>query len=335
MVNLMEVAAGIIWRGGRFLAARRPEGAPLAGYWEFPGGKIQAGETPAGALKRELTEELGIVAREAVFWKTSRHFSEERGLDVCLHFFHIRVFSREPVALEGQKLLWVSPEEAKNMDFLPADFAVLEELRQLNQDVVGESDVNMGGVLSLVAHDAGDAFNLLTQCGMGLACTTNIPLAQLLREEFEVPEGLLARVDVLLLNGKPVDSPDKAIVRDRARLALAAGLPGMAGLAMKSNSAVRGLRGGITYCEERVPDSAQAGRIEMVLYGLAQPLLAAHFLARGALLPAGKLAVRLAALLNVETFKCFLEGRAMGPGEAAALLGSMDADAPVFLRLEN
>ena len=52
----IEVAAGIIWRGGRFLAAQRPTDKPLEGYWEFPGGKLEAGESPAEALARELAE---------------------------------------------------------------------------------------------------------------------------------------------------------------------------------------------------------------------------------------------------------------------------------------
>ena len=69
----IEVAAGIIWRGKRFLASQRLSDKPLEGYWEFPGGKLEAGESPLDALKRELAEELGIGVRQAVFWKSLDH----------------------------------------------------------------------------------------------------------------------------------------------------------------------------------------------------------------------------------------------------------------------
>ena len=78
----IEVAAGIIWRGKRFLASQRLSDKPLEGYWEFPGGKLEASESPVDALKRELAEELGIGVRQAVFWKSLDHEYEERGFGV-------------------------------------------------------------------------------------------------------------------------------------------------------------------------------------------------------------------------------------------------------------
>jgi 8-oxo-dGTP diphosphatase len=128
MATQMEVAVGIVWRGDRFLASKRPRQMPLAGYWEFPGGKIEEGENPYTALCRELEEELGISVRKAEFWKIFTHFYAGRGVEVCLHFFHVRAFLNEPAPLEGQNLHWVSPAEAKKMDFLPADIVVLDEL---------------------------------------------------------------------------------------------------------------------------------------------------------------------------------------------------------------
>lgn len=92
----IEVAAGIIWRGGRFLAARRPPDRPLEGYWEFPGGKLEGGESPAEALARELAEELGIGVRKAAFWQSVMHTYAERGFRVRLHFFHVMAFTGEP-----------------------------------------------------------------------------------------------------------------------------------------------------------------------------------------------------------------------------------------------
>ncbi|MDR1659043.1 MAG: (deoxy)nucleoside triphosphate pyrophosphohydrolase [Desulfovibrio sp.] len=128
MAAQMEVAVGIVWRGDCFLASKRPRQMPLAGYWEFPGGKIEEGESPYSALCRELEEELGIFVQKAEFWKIFTHFYARHAVEVRLHFFHVRAFLKEPAPLEGQNLHWVNPAEAKNMDFLPADIAVLAEL---------------------------------------------------------------------------------------------------------------------------------------------------------------------------------------------------------------
>lgn len=122
------VAAGVIWRNGRFLAGQRRTGAPMEGYWEFPGGKIEGGETPEECLARELAEELGIGLRRAEFWKTVTHTYAERGFHVRLHFFHVTAFSGEPCGKEGQNLRWVTPQEALELGFLPADASLLQEL---------------------------------------------------------------------------------------------------------------------------------------------------------------------------------------------------------------
>ena len=128
-LRLVEVAAGIIWRGERFLAAQRPTDKPLEGYWEFPGGKLEEGESPSEALVRELAEELGIGVRQCRFWQSLEHSYAERGFRVRLHFFHVSLFSGEPCLTEGQNLRWVTPAEALELGFLPADAHVLEQLR--------------------------------------------------------------------------------------------------------------------------------------------------------------------------------------------------------------
>jgi 8-oxo-dGTP diphosphatase len=128
MAARMEVAVGVVWRGECFLASKRPGQMPLAGYWEFPGGKVEDGESPYTALCRELEEELGIFVREAEFWRIFTHFYARHGVEVRLHFFHVRAFLNEPAPMEGQNLQWVNPAEAKNMDFLPADIAALDKL---------------------------------------------------------------------------------------------------------------------------------------------------------------------------------------------------------------
>jgi hypothetical protein len=154
---------------------------------------------------------------------------------------------------------------------------------------------------SLEVEDAGTGWNLLMQAGPLIGCLTGIPLSRLLREELSLPPEALSSIDVLLLDGMPVDQPDSALVRDGARLALAAGLPGVAGLAMKSNSAVRGLRPGITFmADEQTPTGPGAGYIELALFSLAIPLLARHILAKGPLLAAGRLLRYLRADLRGE-----------------------------------
>lgn len=124
----VRVAAGIIWENGRFLAALRPEGKPRAGYWEFPGGKQEPGESMEGTLCRELREELGIEVGKALPWRVVQHEYPE--LRVELHFFHVPEFSGKPTAHDGQALRWMTPAEAVRLNFLPADRELLPVLRE-------------------------------------------------------------------------------------------------------------------------------------------------------------------------------------------------------------
>ena len=124
----VRVAAGIIWENGRFLAALRPEGKPRAGYWEFPGGKQEPGETMEDALRRELREELGIEAGRVSPWRVVQHAYPD--LDVELHFFHVLDFTGVPKAHDGQSLRRMTPAEAVDLNFLPADKELLPVLRE-------------------------------------------------------------------------------------------------------------------------------------------------------------------------------------------------------------
>ncbi|MFN3398252.1 MAG: Nudix family hydrolase [Sulfurimicrobium sp.] len=123
----VDVAAAVIVRpDGRFLLARRPDGKPYAGYWEFPGGKIEAGESPFQALARELREELGIGVKHAWPWLV-RHFDYEHA-SVKLHFFRVPAWDGEPRGKEGQVLAWQTPGGVAVAPLLPANGPVLRAL---------------------------------------------------------------------------------------------------------------------------------------------------------------------------------------------------------------
>lgn len=124
----LDVVAGIVWRDGEYLAVQRPEGARMAGWWEFPGGKIEPGETRDDALVREFREELGVTPTEFEYWRELVHEYEE--FVVCLHFFHIHSYSGKLQGLENQRMTWVDPTRPPTLDYLPADIVIVEALHQ-------------------------------------------------------------------------------------------------------------------------------------------------------------------------------------------------------------
>jgi len=126
---VIHVVAGIIWRDGRYLGVRRPEGKAHAGLWEFPGGKVEPLEDAAAAMVRELREELGVEALLVEYWREKIH--EYPDFTVRLSFFHIRDFKGVPRPLEGQGLRWLTPAEALRLPFLEADRDIVMELSAL------------------------------------------------------------------------------------------------------------------------------------------------------------------------------------------------------------
>jgi 8-oxo-dGTP diphosphatase len=125
-VKLTEVAAAVIERPGEFLLAQRPAGKPYPGYWEFPGGKIEAGEDARAALVRELREELGIEVREATPWIT-RIYAYTHAT-VRLHFFRVGRWDGEPQPLEDQAIAWQRVGSPDVSPMLPANAPVLAAL---------------------------------------------------------------------------------------------------------------------------------------------------------------------------------------------------------------
>ena len=122
-----EVAAGLVFRDGRLLIARRPPQAHLGGLWEFPGGKREAGETFQQCLRRELAEELGIEVRVVDLIESLTH--EYPGLLVHLRFFRCCWLRHEPRAVSGQDVAWVTAGDLANYQFPAADSRLLERLR--------------------------------------------------------------------------------------------------------------------------------------------------------------------------------------------------------------
>ena len=101
----IDVAVGILLKpNGDVLLACRPEGKPYAGYWEFPGGKVEAGESVIDALKREFEEEIGVRIVSAEPWCGVAHVYAHA--HVRLHFYISRHWQGEPQSLEGQALAW-------------------------------------------------------------------------------------------------------------------------------------------------------------------------------------------------------------------------------------
>jgi 8-oxo-dGTP diphosphatase len=124
---VIEVAAAVIQRGdGRFLLAQRPQGKVYAGYWEFPGGKVEPGEPAERALARELHEELGIEVRASYPWIT-REYVYPHG-HVRLNFFRVLEWSGEPHPREDQTIAWQAIDAALVAPMLPANAPVLASL---------------------------------------------------------------------------------------------------------------------------------------------------------------------------------------------------------------
>jgi 8-oxo-dGTP diphosphatase len=124
--RIAVVAAVLQQPDGRFLLAQRPPGKAYAGYWEFPGGKVEDGETPATALSRELHEELGIDVISAGPWLI-REFDYPHAA-VRLHFFRVRAWRGELQSREGQAFAWQRLEAISVAPLLPANGPILQAL---------------------------------------------------------------------------------------------------------------------------------------------------------------------------------------------------------------
>jgi 8-oxo-dGTP diphosphatase len=116
-------------KGDEVLLGLRPEGQNLAGFWEFPGGKLEPGEIPEQALKRELSEELGIDAEIGPLCLTSTHDYGETG--ILLLFFQVNYWTGEPKTVHHNKLKWVKIDNLGQENLPEANFKVLNRLIEI------------------------------------------------------------------------------------------------------------------------------------------------------------------------------------------------------------
>jgi 8-oxo-dGTP diphosphatase len=125
-----QIAIAVIERDGRYLIGLRPEGGPLAGYWEFPGGKVHAGEKPELAAARECLEETGLVVRILSEYPQATH--EYAHAAVCLHFFACEVVAQMMSELPA-RFRWVTGAELCDYKFPPANAVLQARLQSLNR----------------------------------------------------------------------------------------------------------------------------------------------------------------------------------------------------------
>ena len=129
MKTVLVVAAALVDSDGRVLIAQRPEGKQLAGLWEFPGGKVEPGETPEIALIRELEEELGIVVKQACLAPFVFASHTYESFHLLMPLYLIRRWEGEPEAKEHAALKWVRPNDMGQYPMPPADDPLVAWLR--------------------------------------------------------------------------------------------------------------------------------------------------------------------------------------------------------------
>jgi 8-oxo-dGTP diphosphatase len=131
MRMLLVVAVALVDADGRVLLGKRPEGKPLAGLWEFPGGKVEAGERPETALIRELKEELSIDVAESCLAPLTFTSHAYEDFHLLMPLYVCRRWKGVVASAEGQELQWVRPLKMKDYPMPPADLPLIPHLIDL------------------------------------------------------------------------------------------------------------------------------------------------------------------------------------------------------------
>ena len=127
MSKAFSIVAAIIRRDDQILITKRPDHVHLAGLWEFPGGKVESGESLEAALHREIREELGVeITVDREFFSVAHEYPDK---SVHLHFFDCTILRGEPQPLEVADLRWVKTAELVDFEFPPADVELIRRLR--------------------------------------------------------------------------------------------------------------------------------------------------------------------------------------------------------------
>ena len=121
---MIAVVAALLVRGGKLMIAQRPAGKHMAGKWEFPGGKIEKGETPERALERELWEELGVKTRTGRIYHAIHHSYPEK--DILLLFYRSRLIEGEPRPIEEADIRWIEEAQIRDFDWAEADAPLID-----------------------------------------------------------------------------------------------------------------------------------------------------------------------------------------------------------------
>jgi len=128
---VLVAACALVDPDGRVLIARRPEGKPMAGLWEFPGGKIEVGERPEETLIRELREELGIVVSDNCLAPLTFASHSYPDFHLLMPLYVCRRWEGTVIATEGQALAWVKPNKLREYEMPPADVPLIAHLMAL------------------------------------------------------------------------------------------------------------------------------------------------------------------------------------------------------------
>jgi 8-oxo-dGTP diphosphatase len=131
MGRVLVAAVALVDSDGRVLLSQRPEGKPLAGLWEFPGGKVETGERPEAALIRELKEEIGIDVSESCLAPLTFASHAYEDFDLVMLLYVCRRWNGQVVAMEGQQLKWVRAAQLRDQAMPPADLPLIPYLMDI------------------------------------------------------------------------------------------------------------------------------------------------------------------------------------------------------------